>query len=404
MTQQENGDQPRAFEGIRVVESGRFLAGPLVGTLMGDMGADVIHVEDRVGGDPLRRAYPPPINGVGSYFLWLARNKRSITLDLRTPKGQDLFRELVAVADVVTENFTPGTMEKWGLGYEDLKKINPKVIMLSVSGWGATGPYRDRQGVDHIIQAASGMMSVSGEPDGPPTFNGIAIADWTGGFLNTYAVLTALFHRERTGQGQWIDSGLFDAASFLMENKIVHYTAMGEVAWRQGSRGVPLARAYPSKDGDVFVLAFAGRAAQLLPALGLGQFLEDPRFPKEPSEPFDRDFLDEIDAAVECWTRQHTNAEVEEFMLSIGIMCSPVNDVAAVVEHPQYIARNNLVEVEHPELGPLRFQGTAPKLSLTPGRVTRAAPLLGQDNQDIYCGLLGHTPEELETWAAEKVI
>ncbi|MBE7518453.1 MAG: CoA transferase [Thermoflexaceae bacterium] len=406
MGNQETSESPQGLEGVRILESGRFFAGPLVGTLLGDMGAEVIRYEEPGIGDPLRRGYPPLIGGkVGPYFLWSARNKKSITLDLRKPKGQELFKDLVRVSDVVTENFTPGTMAQWGLDYEQLRKVNPEIIMLSVSAYGATGPYSDRPGIDHIIQAASGLMSVTGEPDGPPTFNGVAIADYVGGFTNTYAVLTALYYKLKTGRGQWIDSALFDAATFLLEHKVLHYTALGEMAWRQGSRGLPLSRAYPAKDGEIFIVgSFAMRTSILLGVIGREEFLDDPRFPKDRFTPFDRDFLEEIDAAVAAWTLSHAIDEIEQILIPLGIMCAPVNDVAAVVDHPQYRARGNLVEVEHPEVGTLRFQGTAPKLSLTPGRVKRAAPLLGEHNRYVYCALLGHTEAEMEAWAKEGVI
>lgn len=406
MSNETSNKAPKALEGVRILEAGRFLAGPLVGTLLGDMGAEVIHYEDPAIGDPLRRAYPPLIGGkVGPYFLWLSRNKKSITLDLRRPQGQELFKELVGVSDVVIENFTPGTMAQWGLDYEQLKKINPRIIMLSVSAYGATGPYSNRPGIDHIIQAASGFMSVNGEPDGPPTFNGIAIADFVAGFTNTYAVLTAMYYKQKTGQGQWIDSALFDAAAFLLEHKILHYTAMGNTAWRQGSLGLPLSRAFPAKDGDIFIVgSFAKSTSILLGVIGRNDFIDDPRFPHQPSTPFDRDFAEEMDAAVEAWTLKHTLDEIESILVPLGIMCAPVNDVAGVVNHPQYRARGNLVEVEHPELGRMQFQGTAPKLSLTPGRVERFAPLLGEHNHYVYCDLLGHSQPEMDVWSEEGVI
>jgi crotonobetainyl-CoA:carnitine CoA-transferase CaiB-like acyl-CoA transferase len=398
-------DQPQAMAGVRVLESGRFFAAPLVGTLLGDMGAEVIRYEEPGTGDPLRHGYPPLIDDkVGPYFLWSARNKKSITLDLRKPRGQELFKELVRVSDVVTENFTPGTMARWGLGYEDLRQVNPNIIMLSVSAYGATGPYGDRPGIDHVIQAASGLMSITGEPDGPPTFMGIAIVDYVTGFMNTYAVQTALFHREKTGEGQWIDNSLFDTGTWMLEHKILHYTYMGEMAWREGSRGRPLSRAYPASDGEVFIVGLFRGGSAVLEATGLERFRDDPRFPAGAARPMDRAVADEMDAALEEWTRAHTIAEIEETLLPLGVMMSPVNDVAAIVNNPQYEARGNLVEVEHPELGPLRFQGVAPKLSRTPGRVESAAPLLGEHNDYVYGELLGCNAADIEELRAEGVI
>ena len=405
MTEDGSTQSPDALEGIRILESGRFFAAPLVGTLLGDMGAEVIRYEEPGVGDLLRRAYPPLIGDkVGPYFLWSARNKKSITLDLRKPEGRDLFREIAAVSDVVTENFTPGTMERWGVGYDELRKVNPGIIMLSVSAYGATGPYAERRGVDHIMQAATGLMSISGEPDGPPTMSGIAIVDYVTGFMNTYAVQIALFHREKTGEGQWIDNSLFDTGTWMLEHKILHYTYMGEMAWRTGSRGQPMARAYEAKDGEVFIIGLFGGGSPVLEALGLTRFREDPRFPEGAARPVEVDLLNEIDAAVEDWTRSHTVAEIEETLLPLGVMLAPVNDVAAVVNNAQYEARGNLVEVEHPELGTMRFQGVAPKLSRTPGKVKSAAPLLGEHNDYVYRELLGHSESEIAAWRSQGVI
>ncbi len=405
MTNGEPAEPVRALEGIRILESGRFFAAPLVGTLLGDMGAEVIRYEEPGVGDPLRSGYPPLIDGkVGPYFLWSARNKKSVTLDLHKPRAQELFKELVRICDVVTENFTPGTMARWGLDYEELRKVNPEIIMLSVSAYGATGPYSNRPGVDNIIQAASGLKSISGEPDGPPTSMGVAIVDYVTGFMNTYAVQTALFHRERTGKGQWIDNSLFDTGTWVLENKILHYTYMGEMAWRNGSRGRPLARAYPASDGEIYIIGLFRGGSPVLKATGLERFTEDPRFLQGAARPMDREFLDEVDAALEEWTLAHTIAEIEETLHPLGVMLAPVNDVAAVVNSPQYEARGNLVEVEHPELGTLRFQGIAPKLSLTPGRVESAAPLLGEHNDYVFGELLGHTETEIEALRAEGVI
>lgn len=391
-----DGTQPQAFDGIRILESGRFWAAPLVGTLLGDMGAEVIRYEQPEIGDPLRHAYPPLIEGqVGPYFLWSARNKKSITLDLHKPEGVEIFKELAKVSDVVTDNFTPGTMDKWGVGYEDLKKVNPKIIMLSVSAYGATGPYSRRPGVDHIIQAASGLMSITGDPDGPPTFMGIAIIDYVTGFMNTHAVQTALFHRERTGEGQWIDNSLFDTGTWMLEHKLLHFTQMGEMAWRAGSRGLPLSRAYPARDGEIFIIALFRGSAGVLEVMGLEHFRDDPRFIEAGGRALDRDLADEMDAAVAAWCEPRTVTEIEDILVPLGVMCSPVNDIAAVANHPQMAARGNLVEVEHPELGPLKFQGVAPKLSRTPGRVKTAAPLLGEHTDQILGELLGYDPARI---------
>ncbi|MBI2303603.1 MAG: CoA transferase [Chloroflexi bacterium] len=395
---------PKALEGIRILESGRYFAAPLVGTLLGDMGAEVIRYEEPGQGDPLRYGYHPLVKGIGPYFLWSARNKKSITLDLRKKRGQELFKELAKISDVVTENFRPGTLAKWGLDYEEIRKVNPGIIMLSVSMYGATGPYAQRPGRDYIAQAASGLMSVTGEPDGPATFYGIAIVDYIAGFLNTYAVLTALHYKQKTGQGQWIDNSLLESAAFCMEHKILHFTSLGEVAWRKGARiATPGVRTYEAKDGDVLITGGQQRA-QLLKAIGREDILSHPLFPKHSRDPLDAKFIEDYEGAVAQWVKERTTKEIEEILVAADIEVAPVNTVADLVSHPQYQARNALVEVEHPTAGKLKFQGPAPKLSLTPGAVEKAAPLLGEDNDYVYGKLLGLNEQERENLKAEGVI
>ncbi|MBI2303896.1 MAG: CoA transferase [Chloroflexi bacterium] len=395
---------PKAMEGIRILEAGQRLAGPMVGMLLGDLGAEVIRYEEPTRGDPLRHAYTPLINGVGPYFLWTARNKKSITLDTRQKRGQEIFKELVRISDVVTENFRPGTMAKWGLAYEDLKKVNSKIIMLSVSMYGHSGPYSRRGGVDHIAQAASGLMSVTGEPDGPATFYGIALVDYVAGLLNTYAVQAALYHREKTGEGQWIDNSLFDSAVWLMEHKILQYTYLGEVAWRKGSRGLsPLERSYPAQDGDVFIMAGI-RRGDVLTAIGREDVKEDPRYPKNPRDPVEYEFLEMCGQVLAEWTRTRTVKEIMDTLLAADIMAAPVNTVADAVDDPHWLARGNLVSVEHPDLGTLKFQATPPKFSRTQATVETPPPRLGEHNQYVYGQLLGLSQEEIKRLKEERVI
>ncbi len=396
----------KALKGVRILESGRMFAAPMVGLLLGDMGAEVIRYEEPGIGDPLRHFYHPLIDGVGPYFLWSARNKKCITLNLRVPKGQDIFKKLVSISDVVTENFVPGTMAKWNLSYEDLKKVKSDIIMMSISSYGETGPYSKRGGVDHIIQAHSGLMSTSGEPDGHGTFSGLAVSDYIGGLTNTYATLIALIHKQKTGQGQWIDNSLLESSAWCMGHKILHYTNHGISHKPKGSRGFqPLSRSFPADDGDIFIMG--GNAEirrKLFLTIGRNDLVEDKRFSWDQPVDLGEKDMQTLDEALEAWTTTKTVKEIEEILVKINVMVAPVNNVADVCEDPHYNARGGFVEIEYPDLGLLKFQGPVPKLSLTPASVDTPPPLLGEHNDYVYGDLLSYSQDEIEQLQTEGVI
>ena len=396
----------KALDGIRVLECGRGFAVALVGTMYGDMGAEVIICEQPGGGNPLRHAYPPLIEDIGPEFLWSARNKKSMTLRLDTPQGQETFKRLVEISDVVTEDFTTGAMASWGLSFEDLKKINPGIIMVSITPYGQTGPYAHRPGVDETIQAHSGMMSISGDPDSPAVLYGVPLADIMGGFQSTYATLTALYHKENTGQGQYIDVSLLEAFAFCLEHKLLHFTKLGELAWRMGSRWVLMARSFTAKDGDAFILAGAGRrGAAFFIAIGREDVFNDPRWPKGPYDRVsDPQALKDWDAIIAEWAKDKTVSEIVDFCVSQRIMATSVDNVAGLVANPQYTSRNALVEIEHPVAGKLKFQGVAANLMKTPGKVETPAPLLGQHNDYVYGSLLKYSQEEITKLVQERVL
>ena len=395
----------KALEGTRILECGRGFAVGLVGTMFGDMGAEVIRYEEPGTGDPLRYAYPPLIKGIGAEFLWSARNKKSITLRLETGQGQEIFKRLVEISDVVTENFAPGTMGGWGLSYENLKRINPGIIMLSITPYGQRGPYVHRPATDETLQAHSGLMSISGDPDGPAVLYGVPIVDIMGGFQGIYAALSALFYKGISGQGQWIDISLFEAAAYCQEYKLLHYTKLGELFWRVGSRWVPMCRSYTAKDGDVFIMSGAGlRGAIIFEVIGREDVLKDPRWPENPFKPLDEDVLLEFDAIIDEWVKSKTVSEIVDICVSRKVIAAPVCNVAQMVNDPQYIARNALVEVDHPVAGKLKFQGIAANLSLTPGRVDTPAPLLGEHNNYVYGNLLKYSKEEISKMSENGVI
>ncbi|MDO8672806.1 MAG: CoA transferase [Dehalococcoidia bacterium] len=396
---------PRALEGVRVLETGTLVAGPVVGTLLGDMGAEIVKVEEAAFGDTIRRSYPPLIDDISGYFLIMARNKKSCTLNLRMPKGQEIFKELVKVCDIVTENFTPGTMDDWGLGYEELRKVNPGIIMLSNSIYGGTGPYSKRPGLDWIAQAHSGIMSVTGDIDGPATMAGPAVSDYIGGLMAVYGVLSALHYKNRTGLGQWVDNSMFESSAFTMAWRVPHFTRLGIVAGRKGARGAgPLTRSFPTKDGDVFVVATPARRKELLEAMGREDLLADPRFQGDRYTVLGPEATAELERLVEEWCASKTREEIVEVLLARDVPGAPVKNVAELMSDYQFIARGALVEIDHPGVGRVQFQGPVPQLSLTPARVESPAPSLGQHNDYVYREILRLTQEQVDQMRADGVI
>lgn len=394
---------PKALSGIRVLGVTRMLAGPYVEMLLADMGAEVLHIElPRVGDDS--RYFAPLINGEGSCFLASNRNKKSITLDLRKPEGQDVFRDLVKISDIVIENNRPGTMDKWNIGYSQLKEINPGIIMTSVSGFGQNGPYAIRPGLDIIAQAVGGLMSLTGEQGGPPMRTGNALGDFLGGLYAVYGTLTALYYREKTGLGQYIDAALLDSVVAVLENVIPIYTALGKITTRIGSRipGIAPYNCYRAKDGYV-VIGVSSNAIwhRFVTVLGRPELADDPKFASAPLRVAN---VEEVDAITQAWVAQKSVEEVVLELNEAGVPCGPVNSVDKLVEDPQIIAREMAVEIEHPTAGRFKVSGVTPKLSLTPGTIETPPPMLGQHNQEVYRGLLQYSEEKIRTLTERGVI
>nr|WP_211237017.1 CoA transferase [Aneurinibacillus terranovensis] len=394
---------PKALSGIRVLGATRMLAGPYAEMLLADMGAEVIHIElPRVGDDS--RHFAPIINGEGSCFLASNRNKKSITLDLRKPEGQEVFRDIMKISDIVIENNRPGTMDKWNIGYSQLKEINPGIIMTSVSGFGQTGPYAHRPGLDIIAQAMGGLMSLTGEQEGPPMRTGNALGDFLGGLFAVYGTLTALYYREKTGLGQHVDAALFDSVIAVLENIIPNYTALGKITTRMGSRipGIAPYNSYMAKDGYV-VIGVSSNALweRFVTVLGRPELYNDPRFASAPLRVAN---VEEVDAITQAWVAEKTVAEVVHDLNEVGVICGPVNSVDKLLEDPQVIAREMAVEIEHPIAGRFKVSGIAPKLSLTPGTIETPPPTLGQHNREVYQGLLQYSDEKLRTLTERGVI
>jgi crotonobetainyl-CoA:carnitine CoA-transferase CaiB-like acyl-CoA transferase len=389
----------RALQGLRVLDIGHWLAGPFGTTLLGDFGAEVIKVE-RPGGQntPMRSPVSWSVEN---------RNKRSITLALDHPKGQALFKELVKHIDVVTENFVPGTLEKWGLGYADLAAVNERVILVRVSGFGQTGPYRDRKSFDRLGIAMGGLTYTTGFPDGPPIRPGFMVADYGTGLMNAFATLIAVYNRDvvGTGKGQEVDVSLYETIFRLSGPLIANYDVKGVIRERSGNLvpGISPGDQFQTSDGR-WVVIHAGadhHFRALMQAVGFPEIAQDERFSRLEQRVPHMEFLNSL---VGQWVSQHPLETVMETILDAGVAIAPVYSARDIAEDPHYAAREAIVTVEDPVVGPVKQPAPLPKLSRTPGRIYNPAPSLGEHNAEIYGGLLGLSEEQICTLADECVI
>ncbi|EGD58328.1 succinyl-CoA:(R)-citramalate CoA-transferase [Novosphingobium nitrogenifigens DSM 19370] len=378
---------------LRVVEMGQLIAGPFCGQLLGDMGADIIKIEPPGAGDPMREW------GSGTDKVWwevIARNKRSVSVNLRVPEGQALARRLIAQADVLIENFRPGTLEKWGLGPDRLLAEQPGLIIARMSGYGQTGPYADRAGFGGIGEAMGGWRYIVGEPDRPPSRMGVSIGDTLTATYGCMGILAALHVRNRTGQGQVIDAALYESVLQVMESLVPEYDRAGIIRERAGSilKGIAPSNVYRCKDGEFMIGANKDSLWQrLAEAMGRPELAQDPRFATHVARGTNQA---EIDALIEDWTRTLTIAEVEAKMIEAAIPAGRVYRAPDMLEDPHFAAREAIVTVPTERFGDLRMQGTFPKFSVTPGSVRRPAPARpGQDNAQVLGELLGLGAQEL---------
>ncbi len=381
---------PAALEGVRVADVASFLAGPTVSMFLGDFGAEVIKVERPDGGDECRM-WGNRKEGVGLYFKVVNRNKKSVTADLHTEEGRDVVRRLASVSDVLVENFRPGTMERWGLGYEELSADNPGLIMLRVSGYGQTGPYAARPGFGTLAEAFSGFAFVNGFPDRPPLLPGFGLADATTGLMGALLVMMALRAREQgIAQGQVIDLGIYETLYTLLGPQVVDFDQLGLVQQRNGSRLPFTAPRNIFRTGDGQWLAIGGSSQSIFEricrALGRPELVDDERFADNQARIA---HVEELDAELAAEVGRRDMADLLERFEAAEAAVSPVNTVADTFAHPQFEARENLVVVEDEELGTLRMQAPPGHLSATPGRVRSAGPRLGQHNAEVLEALLG---------------
>ncbi len=391
-----------ALHGLRVVELGQLLAGPFCGQLLGDMGAEVIKVEPPGAGDPMRDW------GQGDDKVqWevIARNKKSVSANLRVQEGQALVRRLIATADILIENFKPGTMEKWGLAPDTLLAEQPGLIIARMSGYGQTGPYSDRAGFGGIGEAMGGWRYIVGEPDRPPSRMGISIGDTLTATYGCMGVLAALHVREKTGKGQVIDAALYESVLQVMEGLVPEYDHGGVIRERSGSilKGIAPSNVYSCSDGEYMIGANKDSLWQRLAAvMGQPELGTDPRYATHVARGANQT---ELDALINAWTRTLTVDELDTRMTEASIPAGRVYRAPEMLADPHFKAREAIVEVETERFGPLKMQNAFPKMSLTPGGVRSPAPAtVGQHNAEVYGGLLGLGSDELARMARTGVI
>jgi len=393
------------LDGLRVVDASTVICGPTIGMLMGDFGADVIKIE-HPRGDALR-ATGCQKDGVGLWFKMANRNKRCITLNFSKGRGQELFKELIKTTDVLIENFRTGTMERWGLGWEDLRAINPRLVMIRVTGFGQTGPYKDRPGFGTIAEAFSGFAAVTGEADGPPTLPAFGLADGVAAAYGTFAAMFALYHRDAqgAGTGQFIDLSIYEPLFQVLGPQPLQFDQLGVVQQRWGNRSKNNAprNTYQTRDGHWVAISTNAPAIvkRVLTLCGGEDVANDPRF----QTPQGRvEHIEEVDGIVAAWIRERDLAEVLEKFEEAEAAIGPAYSIDQIFEDPQYQARGDIIELEDEELGPLKMTNAFPFMSETPAEIRHAGPAKGRHNEEILCGELGLSADELAELEKQGVI
>ncbi|MDH4401008.1 MAG: CaiB/BaiF CoA-transferase family protein [Burkholderiaceae bacterium] len=392
------------LSGLRVIELGQLIAGPFASKMLGEFGADVIKIEPPETGDPLR-AWRMLHDGTSVWWAAHARNKRSITLNLREPEGQDVIRQLAKDADIVIENFRPGALEKWGIGFKDLHAINPKLIMLRVSGYGQTGPYKDRPGFGVIGEAMGGLRYLTGEPGRPPVRTGVSIGDTLSGLHGVIGVLLALRHREQQGGvGQEIDVALYESVFNMLESVLPEYSKFGAIRQPSGASmpGIAPTNAYLCKDGKYALIAGNGDSIykRLMQMIEREDLANDPKLARNAGR---AEHADLIDAAISAYTAQHSLDDVLVAMNAAGVPAGKSYDAADIANDPHYQARDMILNATLADGSVVQVPGIVPKLSKTPGQITRAAPALGQHTTEILESL-GISASQQADWKARGVI
>ena len=400
-----SGDNKKPLEGLRVIDAATVIAGPTIGMILGDFGADVIKIE-HPRGDVLRNTGAIK-DGVGLWFKMANRNKRCITLNFGSPRGQELMKELVKTADVLIENFPTGTMEKWGLGWEDLKAINPKLVMVRVTGFGQTGPYRERPGFGTVAEVFSGFANITGEKDGPPTLPNFGLADGIAASYGVFATMFALYHRDAQGGGvgQYVDLSIYEPIFQVLGPQPLQFDQLGMVQQRMGNRSDNNAprNTYETKDGRWVAISTNSPAIvrRVLTLCGGEEAANDPRF----QTPADRvKHMDEVDGLVAAWIKERDQEEVLREFENAEAAIGPAYDIAQIFEDPQYKARGDIVELDDEDLGKIRMTAAFPFLSETPAEIRHAGARKGQHNAEILGGELGLSAEEIDELKKDGVV
>lgn len=397
------------LSGIRVVEMGTLIAGPFCGQILGDFGAEVIKIEDPGAGDPMRRwgseEIPDHDEPVSLWWPVIARNKQSVTLNLRTERGQGLARDLIGTADVLVENFRPGTLERWGLGDEVLRAVNPGLVTARVTGYGQTGPYAPRAGFGSVGEAMGGLRHVTGDPDGPPSRVGVSIGDSLAGLFSALGVSMALVARQRTGRGQVVDTAIYEAVLAMMESLVPQYAKAGVTRERTGSTlpGVAPSNVYPTAGGGTVVIG-ANRDtvfARLAQVMGRPDLVEDERYRDHDAR---GQHQEELDGLISAWTSTRGAEELLEDLHAGGIPAGLVYTAADMLSDEHFAAREAITTVMHRTLGELPMQNVTPKLSSTPGGIRHLGPELGEHTDAVLSSVLGLDDAQLRELHAEGVV
>lgn len=393
------------LDDIRVIEIGQLLAGPFCGQLLGDFGAEIIKIEDPGRGDPMREWGREKPYGKSLWWPVVARNKKSVTANLRDPRAQDLVRRLIADADVLLENFRPGTLERWGLSPEELWKINPRLIVTRVTGFGQTGPYASRAGYGSIGEAMGGIRYVTGDPDRPPARAGISLGDSLAATFACLGTLVALHHRTRTGRGQVVDSAIYEAVLAMMESLLPEYQVAGYQRERTGTTlpNVSPSNVYPTSDGEMVLIAANQDTVfrRLVEVMGETELADDPRYATHSAR---GESMEELDGRIARWSSTIPAEQLLERLHGGGVPAGRIFRARDMFADPHFAAREAIVRLTHPELGEFAMHNVVPKLSESPGAVRRVGPELGEHNEEIYHHLLGLSADDIASLHSAGVI
>lgn len=405
MSSEATTTKPGPLDGLTVIEMGTLIAGPFCGQILGDFGATVIKIEDPKAGDPMRQWGRSLPKGHSPWWPVIGRNKRSVTLDLRTAEGQDIARRLIGGADVLVENFRPGALEKWGLGYERLSADNPGLVMARVSGFGQTGPYSSRAGYALIGEAMGGLRYITGEPDRAPARAGISVGDSLAGLHAALGTMMALHARHRSGKGQIVDAAIYESVLSVMENLITEYGLTGYVRERSGSvlPGIAPSNAYPTNDGALVVIGANQDTLfrRLCDAMGRPELAQDPRYAGHAAR---GEHQAELDALIGAWTATLDAEALLALMETSGVAAGRVYRAPDMLDDPQFAARDAIVEVPHPVFGAVKMQNAFPRLTGTPGSVRWPGPALGEHTDAVLTERLGMSTDEISGLRERGVI